>query len=47
MQAAERNIEEHLNELSSQYRKRRQEAISSEMQDVLVGFEALMGERRG
>ncbi|MBN2251241.1 MAG: F0F1 ATP synthase subunit gamma, partial [Candidatus Altiarchaeota archaeon] len=48
MQAAERNIEEHLNELSSQYRKRRQEAISSEMQDVLVGFEDLMGEgRRG
>jgi len=48
MQAAERNIEEHLNELSGQYRKRRQEAISSEMQDVLVGFEALMGEgRRG
>jgi F-type H+-transporting ATPase subunit gamma len=47
MQAAERNIEEHLSELSSQYRKRRQEAISSEMQDVLVGFEALMGERRG
>ncbi|MGC9515223.1 F0F1 ATP synthase subunit gamma [Methanocrinis sp.] len=46
MQAAERNIEEHLNELSVQYRKRRQEAISSEMQDVLVGFEALMGERR-
>jgi len=46
MQAAERNIEEHLNELSSQYRKRRQEAISSEMQDVLVGFEALMGEKR-
>jgi F-type H+-transporting ATPase subunit gamma len=47
MQAAERNIEEHLDELSSQYRKRRQEAISSEMQDVLVGFEALMGEKRG
>lgn len=47
MQAAERNIEEHLSELSSQYRKRRQEAISSEMQDVLVGFEALMGEKRG
>lgn len=46
MQAAERNIEEHLNGLSAQYRKRRQEAISSEMQDVLVGFEALMGERR-
>jgi F-type H+-transporting ATPase subunit gamma len=46
MQAAERNIEEHLNELSNQYRKRRQEVISSEMQDVLVGFEALMGEKR-
>lgn len=46
MQAAERNIEEHLNELSSQYRKRRQEAISSEMQDVLVGFEALMREEQ-
>jgi len=46
MQSAERNIEEHLAELSLEYRKRRQEAISSEMQDVLVGFEALMGERR-
>ncbi len=46
MQAAEKNIEDRLNELSISFRKQRQEAISSEMQDVLIGFEALIGERR-
>jgi F-type H+-transporting ATPase subunit gamma len=41
MQAAERNIEEHLSELLSNYRKQRQEAISSELFDILTGYEAL------
>ncbi|MDD4161372.1 MAG: F0F1 ATP synthase subunit gamma [Methanothrix sp.] len=41
MQAAERNIEEHLSELLANYRKQRQEAISSELLDILTGYEAL------
>ena len=41
MQAAERNIEEHLTELLANYRKQRQEAISSELLDILTGYEAL------
>ena len=41
MQAAERNIEEHLSGLLSNYRKQRQEAISSELFDILTGYEAL------
>ncbi|NPV63745.1 MAG: F0F1 ATP synthase subunit gamma [Methanotrichaceae archaeon] len=41
MQAAERNIEEHLIELTTDFRRQRQEAISSELLDVITGFEAL------
>lgn len=41
MQAAERNIDEHLNDLLSNYQKQRQEAISSELLDILTGYEAL------
>jgi F-type H+-transporting ATPase subunit gamma len=41
MQAADRNIEEHLTELLAYYRKQRQEAISSELLDILTGYEAL------
>ncbi len=41
MQAAERNIEEHLSKLLANYRKQRQEAISSELLDILTGYEAL------
>ncbi|MBN1235094.1 MAG: F0F1 ATP synthase subunit gamma [Methanotrichaceae archaeon] len=41
MQAAERNIEEHLTELLANFRKQRQEAISSELLDILTGYEAL------
>lgn len=44
MQAAERNIEEHLNALMSRYRKQRQEAISSELLDILTGYEAISSE---
>lgn len=41
MQAAERNIDEHLSDLLSNYRKQRQEVISSELLDILTGYEAL------
>jgi F-type H+-transporting ATPase subunit gamma len=43
MQAAEKNIEEHLNELSVQFHRQRQAAITSELLDVVTGFEALTG----
>jgi len=44
MQMAEKNIEEHLNELSVQFHRRRQSAITSELLDVVTGFEAITGE---
>lgn len=43
MQMAERNIGEHLNELTVQFHRQRQEAISEELLDVVTGFEALTG----
>lgn len=43
MQAAEENIEEHLNDLNSQFHRQRQAAITSELLDVVTGFEALTG----
>jgi F-type H+-transporting ATPase subunit gamma len=44
MQVAEKNIEEHLFELSAQFHRRRQAAITSELLDVVTGFEAITGE---
>jgi F-type H+-transporting ATPase subunit gamma len=44
MQLAEKNIEEHLSELLAHYRKQRQDAISSELLDILTGYEALASE---
>lgn len=41
MQAAERNIEEHLEEMNAEYRRRRQESITAELLDVVAGFESL------
>ncbi|MBL29480.1 MAG: F0F1 ATP synthase subunit gamma [Rhodospirillaceae bacterium] len=41
MQAAERNIEEHLDEMQGEYRQRRQQAITEELLDVVSGFETL------
>jgi len=41
MQAAERNIEERLNELRTDYNQQRQTAITEELLDVVTGFEAL------
>jgi F-type H+-transporting ATPase subunit gamma len=43
MQAAEKNIEEHLNDLNAQFHRQRQAAITSELLDVVTGFEALTG----
>jgi F-type H+-transporting ATPase subunit gamma len=44
MQMAEKNIEESLSELSVQFHRRRQAAITSELLDVVTGFEAITGE---
>lgn len=43
MQAAERNIDERLGELGGAYRKRRQETITTELLDIVAGFEAIAG----
>ena len=43
MQSAEGNIRERLDDLTSQYRQQRQSAITSELLDVVSGFEALTG----
>lgn len=43
MQNAERNIEERLTALHKVYYQQRQEAITTELLDVVVGFEALLG----
>ena len=44
MQAAERNIAEHLDTLNAQYRYQRQHAITEELLDIVTGYEALRGE---
>ena len=41
MQAAERNIQEHLEEMSGAFRRRRQEAITEELLDIVGGYESL------
>jgi F-type H+-transporting ATPase subunit gamma len=43
MQVAERNIEDRLKELSSQFRQSRQSSITSELLDIVAAFEALKG----
>jgi F-type H+-transporting ATPase subunit gamma len=40
MQAAERNIKEHLEEQQAEFRRRRQETIIEELLDIVTGFEA-------
>ena len=47
MQAAERNIEERLEELQGIFNHLRQTAITEELLDVVTGFEALAQPRRG
>ena len=46
MQAAERNIEDRLHDLQMQYHQLRQSSITSELLDVVTGFEALNKEPR-
>lgn len=41
MQSAQKNIEERLDELNAEYRRQRQSTITSELLDVVAGFEAL------
>lgn len=41
MQAAEKNIEERLDDLNGSFNRRRQSAITEELLDVVTGFEAL------
>ena len=43
MQSAERNIKERREDLTSAYRRKRQETITREMLDVISGFEAVSG----
>lgn len=47
MQAAERNIEEHLEQMTAAYRRKRQESITAELLDIVSGFEVLAGTRQG
>jgi F-type H+-transporting ATPase subunit gamma len=46
MQAAERNIEEHLAKLGLDYHQGRQQAIQAELLDIVAGFESLEGDER-
>lgn len=43
MQAAERNLDERIEEMTGQYRRTRQEAITTELLDIVAGFEAVAG----
>ncbi|MBE0410229.1 MAG: F0F1 ATP synthase subunit gamma [Anaerolineales bacterium] len=43
MQVAERNIEERIEELTHHYHQTRQTAITTEILDIVAGFEALTG----
>jgi len=43
MQAAESNIEDRLEELNSEYHRRRQASITMELLDIVGGFEAISG----
>jgi F-type H+-transporting ATPase subunit gamma len=45
MQAAEKNIEERLDDLRGSFNQLRQSAITAELLDVVTGFEALSGRR--
>jgi F-type H+-transporting ATPase subunit gamma len=46
MQAAERNIEERLEELHSLYHYKRQNDITEELLDIVAGFEALSSKKK-
>jgi len=46
MQVAERNVEDRLKALSAEFRQSRQTSITSELLDIVAGFEALKGRER-
>ena len=46
MQSAERNIAEKLDEMNAEHRRIRQSAITSELQDIVAGYEVLGAGRR-
>jgi F-type H+-transporting ATPase subunit gamma len=41
MQAAERNIGDHLEELGREFNQQRQNSITAELLDIIAGYEAL------
>ena len=41
MQAAEKNLDEHLEELNGEYRRARQDIITNELLDIIASFEAM------
>jgi F-type H+-transporting ATPase subunit gamma len=45
MQAAEKNIEERLDQLNTQYHQLRQSSITAELMDVIAGYEVLTGRK--
>ncbi len=47
IQTAERNIAERLDELSAAYRRTRQDAITSELMDIVSGAEAMQEKATG
>ncbi len=44
MQSAERNLDDRLEEVTMVYHRARQDVITSELQDVVSGFEAITSE---
>ncbi len=41
MQAAEKNLDEHIDELAGEYRRARQDIITNELLDIIASFEAV------
>jgi F-type H+-transporting ATPase subunit gamma len=46
MQSAERNLDDRIEEVTMEFRRARQNAITSELLDVVMGFETVTGENR-
>jgi F-type H+-transporting ATPase subunit gamma len=46
MRAAERNIQDRLHELMTEFRQYRQTAITTELLDIVSGFEALQPDKK-
>ena len=47
MQTAERNIAERLDELTATYRRTRQDAVTTELLDIVAGAEAMREKEMG